>query len=78
MGGPRATTGLRHELPRRKPVGAYSEEHAAGAGLQRTIGTLPAAAGRRLTAPPRATFPVIEPRERRARKVPGQPVRSMT
>ena len=41
MGGPGGTTGLRHELLRRKPVGSHAHEgeHVAGGDLQRSIGT---------------------------------------
>ena len=41
MGGPGGTTGLRHELLRRKPVGSHAHEgeHVVGGDLQRSIGT---------------------------------------
>jgi APA family basic amino acid/polyamine antiporter len=39
MGGPGGTTGLSHELLRRKPVGSHKGEHVAGGDLQRSIGT---------------------------------------
>jgi basic amino acid/polyamine antiporter, APA family len=39
MGGPGGTTGLRHELLRRKPVGSHEGEHVTGGDLQRSIGT---------------------------------------
>src|SRR6476469_5303752 len=41
MDGPGGTTGLRHELLRRKPVGSHAHEgeHVVGGDLQRSIGT---------------------------------------
>jgi len=41
MGGPGGTTGLRHELLRRKPVGSHAHEgeRVVGGDLQRSIGT---------------------------------------
>ena len=38
MGGPGGTTGLSHELLRRKPVGSHKGEHVAGGDLPPSIG----------------------------------------